>query len=632
MPDRAIVALLRRQVPGCVALFPSEAVEGIALPISELTAQARAFPALYTAILDAVSPVMADRLGIPLEAASVFSRKAVVPLANFVLDRAIRLDRLLKKRRDADLFVAQGPSPRPPDTITEFMTLAGSSASFNQSLLCLLAPAWGLECRPFPHDEAPFAPPRSDARFQNFNLTGSSALDKVQKRLQRLAGGALAGLRAAWRGRIPAFAMEYHSDALEAAGLFGRNGLVRLDLSGLPGPVAAPDASLRRRVFEETLPSYSASVKGFLKDAGVDDRPAAAVPAMLAGFLAFMAPARLLETVPEGLRRAQVLLRPYADRPLVLSQFDERRGIFAVAAARGMGMDVIGCQHGGGYGQFDLDQMCSRSIEFPAFDRFITWGWNRFPEGIAERGIEAVPLPVPWLSHGARVWRREFRGSGGYGTARDYDVLFLCDRVSPCGQPAMGLEVIRTDLLREHASLLKGLVAEASRRGISILHKPYTQETVTLLEGTFEEMERVGGSHYTRLRHLNKGLDPDLMRKCRMLLLMRPSTSFQQCLAAEVPVMVLWPRHIIGESPSSRRVFSELESCGILHHDPAGFCEAYLRFRAAPDDWMREPRRVKAVRRFLRQYGWTRPDWKEHWARFLASLSKPAPSSPPRRA
>lgn len=616
--QRAVVAHLREPDPRSVALFSSESVQGVDLGLDETDRLCWHYCALYGSLISILTPRWAKALAIPQSAASVFARRALVALSHLFLDRLLRMDRLMAGHPPASLFVAQAPPLAAPPDILKLEALASFSTVFNQSILCRLAPLWGCSVLPWPCEEVFFGAVETPADLVNYNYSPGSAVDKASTRVRRLIAGRLGGVSRAWLGRVPTLSMAYDTGPLESRGLFGRGCFARVDPAALRATDPPANSGLRAAVFGEASADCAPVLRRFLHEARVDPEGGmAGIAEAFTGFLSEMTPRDLFEGASARLERAKTALGAYGGAPLVLGEIGHTDSVVLIAAARALGIEVIGHQHGGGPG--NLDHLRYHVETNQCFcDRYITWGWRRFSAPSPNPDLQAVPMPNPWLSERARMWRRRLPGTAG--ADRRYDILFMPDKTLPFPLPGMGFEIVCSDHVREQAAELKVLVAETARRGIRLLHKPYNRLSASILKDTLARLQELGGEHYERLGRPDKGLSPALVGSCKLVLWDRPSSGFSECLAAGIPTMMLWTRFSNRETAGARRTFSDLEACGVIHRDARRLCEAYLAFRRAPRAWMEEPLRVRAVQRFCRRYAWWRPDWPKRWRRFLDSL------------
>jgi hypothetical protein len=603
--SRANVVFARAEAGG-LSLFPSESSPGVSFSQQEVLAQSARYAPLYAELSAAIASALTRERGMPPAAAAVLTRKAVVPLTHCFFDRLLRLHRLLEGRRGDPPAVAQAPSFAAPALVEDLQALAVGSDAFNAWVLSRLAPVWELPAVPAPAaaaaDPAPAAAP-----FVNRNFGGATLLGKLRKRLARKLG---------W-GRVPALSMAYDTDPLMENGLYGPGRLADLYRPS-PPPAVPPDAALREAALAGPAGLCAPALRAFLAASGVGD--AVVQGRALAAFSAFLRdafPTGLLESAAPELAAARERLAPYAGRWLLLEGAGDHFSVMMVAAAKTLGIKVAGCQHGGIYGHL-LDIASVNELEYPFYDRFLTWGWTRLPEHPAYRGLTAEPLPNPWLSERRRLWRERPPLPPSAAPDKPYGFLLMTNKVYPFTPAPAGADVARVDRLADFAAALKDLAAAAARRGEAILNKPYAGATVGLLRGTYSELESSPAFRVAATR--DKGLTKELVDQCRMVLWDQPASGFIECLASGIPTMVHWSRFYNREVAWAEPCFSELEAVGLVHRGVETLFDELARFRSTPEAWMAEPRRAAAVARFLGEYGLTDERWTQRWKDYLRGL------------
>jgi hypothetical protein len=599
-----------RAPENAVTLFPGEGRPGIVLSEEETSRQAGLYSTLYAALTAALAPRLAERLGAGEPAAAILARRVMVPLAHAYLDRVVRLGLLVEACAGDELKVASADFPGALERIEAFQQAAVSSPAFNQALLARVAPVWGLELGAPAAFWEP-APPARRPVNTNFFYYPRSAGKLLSKAWSKLAARPLSRVL----GRIPVLSMAY---AVEA---FRREGFTFRLLAEIPpqGPPSCPprDPALRARALAAAQSDFRAPLDRFLIAAGVADAGARA--RAVAGFGPYLDaffPSAFLEGAPENLARAVRVLGRYRGRPLLHSEAAGTGDVFLLAAAKSLGMISVACQHGGHYGYID-EHVDALELEYAFCDRFVSWGWTKFPDEARSAPPRAEPLPSPWLSERAKYWRR---AKPAPDAKKAFDVLFLSNKVKRFPWPPSAAINSRIDLIEPYAALLKDFVREAARREISVLHKPYDPQTVALLPATFRELAVLGGSYYRLREGFDKGLPPETLAQCGLVVWDQPGTGFLECLTAGIPTLVYWPRLYNRETPEARERFAALEKTGVVHRTLDGLFTGVENYLAAPGSWRGRPERNAAVARFCSEYARASDDWPEAWREFLEKL------------
>ncbi|MBI4679327.1 MAG: hypothetical protein HY748_17265 [Elusimicrobia bacterium] len=595
-----------------VFMFPDEDHEGLKLSQEEVRAMSPLYSRLYVELVDAAAEEMRRRLGLPKPAAEVAAREGIVSPVHFYLDRLVRLHRLAQAHAESPLAVLRVFAGVPNDMV-EFRAKAQSSLAFNQAVLARHAQTLSLPL------QAPAAPlsdperPKGRKAVNYNNLLGSTIVQRIGRKLAALGWKAVSGLRLSEKRPIPAHALAYLTDSLKTAGFYAG---ALVNVRNRVTLVNAPAAPALRRAVRDSLLGRAAAVQSFLGALGLSDPVVAAKAAAgLADFLAEVLPTDLLEASPENVRRCSEVLRPFAPAPLLLAETGTPEPTFMMAAAKALGMAVVGVQYGGHHSYMD-DHTWANELMYPFFDAFVTWGWDARPDGEACRSTALTPLPSPWLSSRRRFWRKSL--AKDFAQDKTYDFLWFTNKIYRFPPAPRGGAICSIDSIREVRAMMTGLVGLASSRGARILHKPYNLDTIGILSKTFSELERLGGASYTCTGHQDKGLTPELVDQCRIVLWDQVGTGILECLAAGIPTMAFWPKDYYNrERENARGLVGELERWGLVHRATDTLFKELSAFKAAPQAWLDDPGRLAAAERFSRAYGWTDDSWPKAWRNYL---------------
>jgi len=586
-------------------LFPDEDGGGLAVSQERIKTLSRAYSALYLRLLAELVPGAARSLGVPERSLEAAWREGLVGPVNIFLDRLLHLAEF--GRGPISPAVEAAPPARDCDDTAELRALAQGSLAFNAGLMAEHAAllGWPLAGMYTPPDAEPWA---QSGRNNNFDGVTFSAKLK-RKLLEALPWGR--------ERRLPCLSLSYLTSALRSEGFLWR----RLEyVTGRLEASAAPrDAALRARLLADPAAS-SAAVDAFLESAGWRG-PAGPVRAALGRWLARQCPSPYLEGLAGNLERGRAVLSPFAPRPLVLAEVSSIEATVLMAAARSLHMPVVGLQHGGHYGYMQ-DLTIVLELEYPYYDRFVSWGWEPMPDWEVCRHVPVTPLPSPWLAERREYWRRSLPAARRDPRGKPHSILLLTNKVYRFPPAPSGAYSFRADRAPEMRTLLSALVREAAGRGLSLLHKPYNPGTIAQLRGTLNDLASAGGDLYRELPAVDKGLSPALLSDCGVVVWDQPGTGFLECLAAELPTLCLWPRLYNEEEPRWRALFGELEAAGLVHRSPASLCDEIVRFESAPKDWMSDPRRRAAVESFSRLFGRVEKDWAAQWDRFFKELAR----------
>lgn len=591
---------------GLTCLFPDENGAGLSLSQQRIKALSRSYSALYLAMIAELAPEFSRETGVARRVADLVLREALVSPLHCFIDRLLRLEEF--GRRNASPAVAAAPPARDFDDAAAMRAAAQDSVVFNAGLLAEHAALLGWPTVPAQDPAEPALPTVPSGRNANFD--GENFSSKVVRKLRSLFP--------VFGKRLPCASLAYGDAAFREAGLLGQ----RLEhvWRRTAWSNAPRDASLRERLIARPA-AGCAAVDAFLTAAGWPQaRDKTPVRLALGAWLARQFPSAYLEGLEANLRAGTALLRSYAPRPLVVAETNDLESTMLIASARALGMPVVGLQHGGHYGYIE-DHTLAVDLEYSYYDRFVTWGWEALPDWDVCRDVPATPLPCPWLSQRRVHWTRTVPSPRRDPRGKTYDVFLLTNKIYRFPPAPSGAAVCRSDRAVELRTALATFAREASVRGLSILHKPYTVSTTVQLRGAFADMAKAAGPLYRELPPSGKGLTPERVLECGVIVWDQPGTGFLECLAAGLPSMCLWPRIYNEEEPRRAGSFKALERTGLIHREPAALTDEILRFKSDPAGWIGDPARKAAAATFSREFGWADDAWRGQWDSFFRSLT-----------
>lgn len=551
----------------------------------------------YARLCEALAARWSRASGLDRRAALLLAREPVVLLTHLFLDRLLRLARL---RARGPAAVARARDYPDPEGVGAFVRAASSSAPFNARLLAELAPVFGLALSDAPAPRPPAAAPAAAAQNLNFDRPG--LLRRAAWKAARVSSRAL--------GRVPALGLAYAQAAFLDAGLIGPGGLA--DLHGAADFSAPRSQALRRDVLDASLADVAADFGRLLAEGGLEpaDRDRAAT--LFHSWFVRLYPAERFEAAAQALPACAARLARFRGKPLLFSETGTSHTAFMLAAARSLGMPLVGVQHGAHYG-FSLTP-CHVELEWAYCDRFVTWGWTGMPDHPLCRGVETVPLPSPWLSERARRWRSLPRA------APIRDLLLVTDRIQDFPPPVSTIRMSRPDYLPELAGLLESAVDALCGAGLSVLHKPFNAASAALQAPSLAALAARHGARYAVHDRLDKGLSEDVLASCKAVVWDEPGSGFFETLAGGIPTLLFWPRRFSSETAAAAPLFAALEAARVAHRTPETLARAAAELARDPGSWAAEPGRARACAAALHALARTDPDWAAPWRRFIRSL------------
>lgn len=585
-----------------VRFFPDEADGTSALVPADIASLTDGVSAVYAAAIEGVAASLTRRLGVAPAAALAIVRDPLVLITHVFLDRLLRLKRLVDREGPGAWSAPRGRLETPV-LWTSLVDGATASREFNQALLGRVADVWGLANATSP----PAPPPAAAAKVANLNFEAPGLGRRIAWKSARLSSLVA--------GRIPTLGLAYAESCFLDAGLIGP--LKLADLHGPQDGEAPPaDANLRRDVILDGCALARPALEALLVSWDFDPGERTSAVRTHAELCSELYPRARLEDLLPRLRRAERTLARFAPRPLLLSEIGDDRTACMVAAARTLGMPVIGIQHGAHYGF--VDAPCHIELEHAQLDRFVTWGWTRMPDHPLSRRVETIPLPSPWLSERSRRWRRELAPPSG--ERREWDILLMTERVARYPATLTTVRLNRLDALDALDSELKGLVATLASRGLRVLHKPFNAASAEAQGAAIAELRAANGGGYATHDRLDKGLSAELLSAVGVVVWDEPGGGIFECLVSGIPALLLWTPSRYVQSPRAAAPFRALEEAGIVHRTAESLGEAAAIASRDPAAWLRDGRRAALVAEACRELAWADDEWAKTWGRFIDSL------------
>ena len=510
-----------------VSFFPDADSNAQSLSPSEVGFLMTGLSPVYDEVLDTFSHLAASETGLDKASYQVILREPVVLITYLLLDRMLRLNKVLGQTGRLGLNVATRNGVSLPKTTSHLIGLVDGSQEFNQYLISSLAskiwqlPSLILE-RSQPQDV------RNPTPTRNLNFDHPSFLVRINRKIFRTFSSCF--------GKIPALRLANVEAALLDKGLYGVDKLMWLH----PLPFDNThdrNFSLRqklRRQLSKALGSVLCE-EFFSQHFGLGKREAQKALGVFSELLLELTPPDRLEGMPRYLKCEQHL-KTLGAPALVFCGMPSGEDIHWIAAARKLRIPVIGVQHGVHYGF--TNHACFIETELAYCDCFVTWGWDQFPTHPLSRDTKAIVLPSPWLSERANKWKSVPSLRKGGRSSRPHDVLLMSDRIQSFPPSIYTLRMSRLDFLSQLNSSTSGIVSELAHRRIRVLHKPYNYTSRDIQAKVHDRLAIDFPDYYSEYKELDKGLSLRLMQSAWLVLWDEPGTGFFECLLGGIPSMV----------------------------------------------------------------------------------------------
>jgi putative transferase (TIGR04331 family) len=561
---------------------------------------------IYACILEGLTRAVAGVTDIDRESYRVILRESVVLTTYALVDRTLRLSKAISQRDLKKIGVGKWSDVSLPKTNAHFMGLVESSQEFNQYLLFRLASSiWQMQSVELSN------PPLSDVKkftaTHNNNFDSPGLLVRLKRKISRKLSSRF--------GSIPALRLANIDSSLLDAGLFGINKLIWIEPKKLK-ILSERNVTWRKRVLPLLSKEIGAilSKELFLRVGGLQEEQASRAAEVFCELLLEMIPPDRLEGGGNYLKCEQHLSSLRAPAMLFCGTPSDD-DIHWIAAARNLKIPVIGVQHGAHYG-FSM-QACHSELEYTYCDKFVTWGWSKFPNNEICRGIEAIPLPSPWLSERKKKWKKIEPVKNKQRMRRRYDVLWMTDRLHMFPPTLSTLRVSRLDHIETLNHQMFEVADRLARSGVRILHKPFNCTSAHVQSNLINTLKSMHPHQYAVYQRLDKGLTEALLEECSLVLWDEPGTGFFECLVGGVPTMVLWDRLISHEEAYAEDVFLALENTGLVHRIPESLESAVNNFLVSPRTWLSEPGRIDAISFAIERFSGVDSQWEIEWKKKL---------------
>jgi len=593
-----------------IPCFPSAELKAYSLTRSEVNFLMTGLSPFYTKVLDGLSRVVANAIGADRESSRIILRESVVLISYVLVDRILRLNKVLVQEGATGLGVANQNGVSLPKTNAHLLGLVDGSQEFNQYLLLRLASSiWNLAALKV--DRPLLSDVRNATPISNLNFDHPGILTRIKRKIYRILSAHL--------GRFPALRLANIEAALLDKGLYGM-GKLMWPYPLLSDGVHDRKLSLRKQLLLQLSEEIGGTVcdELFLQQVGLNESDAKRAKEIFFELLLELIPPDRLEGIPHYLT-CERNLKSLAAPALFFCGMPSDEEIHWVAAARKLRIPVIGVQHGVHYGF--TNQACFVETELAYCDYFMSWGWDQFPMHPLCQDIRAIALPSPWLSERAKTWRRvpSLRLNGR--AERPHDVLLMSDRIQAFPPTVSTLRMSRLDFLGQLNSAISGIVSELAQRRIRVLNKPYNYTSRDMQATVLDRLTADFPGYYCEYERLDKGLSVKLLQSAWIVLWDEPGTGFFECLVGGIPSMVYWERLTSREEDYARPYFERLEAVGLLHASPSTMAVAVEQFLSDPEVWLADEERSAVIREVTDRFSKTDDDWSKQWAEALKFLA-----------
>jgi hypothetical protein len=231
--------------------------------------------------------------------------------------------------------------------------------------------------------------------------------------------------------------------------------------------------------------------------------------------------------------------------------------------------------------------------------RFISWGWKH----CQDYDLEAIPASAPLLStlnqRHAQTRQNSARTDLIY-VGRDPNPFVY--NLYPCTQPN---QLIR--YRQKKVEFLSSLTPEIQK---TVRYRPAPFNPVSLQDKEyilkrFPEMQVCAGDLHTQLY------------QSKLVVCDSPGTTYHICMAANIPVIGVWPSEEYLFVPQTRELFEGLKKCGAIFEDPISAAEKVNAVATEIETWWNSDAVQKARRAWNDRNARHSPEWFSEWFQML---------------
>lgn len=165
----------------------------------------------------------------------------------------------------------------------------------------------------------------------------------------------------------------------------------------------------------------------------------------------------------------------------------------------------------------------------------------------------------------------------------------------------------RVHSLKEKENLIKHLNVDIIKK---IEYFPYPDSSNAF---NFKDYFK---QYYPEIRISNEKLH-DRLFKCELLILDHPGTTLNIAMAANIPVICIWPKDIWAMCDQAEPYFNLLKNAGILHYDGISAAEIINSISSDIISWWESELIQNARLSWKFNFAKTGKNWRRQWAKAI---------------
>lgn len=260
---------------------------------------------------------------------------------------------------------------------------------------------------------------------------------------------------------------------------------------------------------------------------------------------------------------------------------------------------VMASQHGGhNYGSAITFEY-GKQVEFSA-DFFITWGWSNIN---GESINTLLPLPSPLLS---KYFNKHHEGNSSVllvGT--DMSVFLTYFEPRPVDKKLL-------EYRKNKALFINKILDDYSLK--NFYYRPYRKREGSLLDQEYYEKNN------DKIKILDTGDFHEEMRKCKLLILDHPGTTWNIAMAMNTPTICFWKRDHFPFNKEAEIQLGELEKLGLYFEDPLKAAQKAFTVLSENEnisEWWNQIEIQNVRKKWMDSYARTEIHWFQNWVKSL---------------
>lgn len=572
---------------------------------SEILNLSECLSSIYIEVIDSLSSKSFAKNSLSQDFLKIVFRRPVISITHLFFERLIRLNKLTKNST-LNLAVPQKIFYKTPNSLEEINELI-KTEEFNNSIISLLGEIWGIKKS---KSEAIKVEYPSNL-FTNHLFTTSKrkfSLANIMYVINRLLD------RVVFFKRFPVIGGFANSEKAFYKHFFYTRYFKKVNDDWAWRPV---DIDQKGR--EEIFNKINIKIKGvhkLLDKYKFSRKQKDLIIIFYFEFLKSLFPLQLIENLENNYYEAKKSLLPFSKKVIFLSSSPTMRTTFILGVAKDLGYKLVDVQHGGHYG-YSKNNFFLLEGELLFYDEFITWGWKILPKHPLIKSIQTYPLPSPWLSERKIFWK-----ALRIEKSKSFDILWMPDLIKRHVGEVQGPATSQRDFVDEISVNMINFIKIASKYNCKIYCKPYNSFSFYVMQKTYASMTNIGKNFFTCDDKFDKGLNYELLEKCKLVLWDQPGTGFLECIACGIPTMVLRFGPCFELEDWCIKDFLELEKVGVIHQKPESLLKEMQIFLKNPILWMNCSSRKSIVTKFSKKYALVDEKWWLLWRNYLRAYEK----------